>query len=451
MATTFTTGWVVRTGEVEWTTLQHKKGGTETVGTRRAAFDPAAGFKPLIKEARGALALALPAHQVLTRVVELPTTDPVEMQGMVDLQVDKFSPFPLEQMTVGFEVLEQKEGHARVLIAAVQRDVILAASAPFVEAGLFPTRVDVSALGWWHLLKTGGRISEEGRQVTLILDAGEVELIISEKGVPLVFRSLGPVQEWTAEPVREMVAEVAYSLTVVETERGHTSAPGMTVWHRGDEPPPALAEGLRQEIGAVVAVHSLDGLSSLSEGLALRAERAGFAPLNLVPAGWQDDAATRRFIRKLLLAVAVFWAVWLAGVGVFATVLHVRRSQLAVARADAEKLEKPATVVRELKEKIATFQQYADRTHSALEYLREISELLPEGVDINSFLYKKGVTVTVRGECAAPEPIYSFFEALQKSPLFVGVKPEGISSKNTPAGMRSQFSVNTVLPGGKQP
>ena len=52
------------------------------------------------------------------RAVALPTLVESEIKGMVDLQVDKFAPFPLEHMVVGLETLEQKEGSTRVLVAA---------------------------------------------------------------------------------------------------------------------------------------------------------------------------------------------------------------------------------------------------------------------------------------------------------------------------------------------
>jgi Tfp pilus assembly protein PilN len=117
-------------------------------------------------------------------------------------------------------------------------------------------------------------------------------------------------------------------------------------------------------------------------------------------------------------------------------------------KASVALLEQSATKVRELKERITSFEQYADRSRSALECLREISALLPEGVDLSSFSYKKGSSLSLRGECGSPEPIYSYVQALQQCPLFTEVKTEGVRSKMTQGGaQKSEFSLTATLPG----
>ena len=154
------------------------------------------------------------------RVVDLPTSDPAEMAGMVELQVDKFSPFPVEHMAVAFELLSQKETSSRVLIATVQREIVENLGAAFREAGILPHWIDVEVMGWWTLLKEQGELPETGRTVLLILDGNGAELIICEDGIPVVIRSLGTAAGVSEDEFyAELADEIGYTLTTLEAEQ----------------------------------------------------------------------------------------------------------------------------------------------------------------------------------------------------------------------------------------
>src|SRR2546421_6240685 len=47
----------------------------------------------------------LPADKVFLRVVQIPKSDPAEMQAMLELQLEKLSPLPVAQVVWGFELL----------------------------------------------------------------------------------------------------------------------------------------------------------------------------------------------------------------------------------------------------------------------------------------------------------------------------------------------------------
>jgi hypothetical protein len=52
----------------------------------------------------------LPAEQVFLRVVHLPKCEPVELRPMVELQLEKLSPLPVNQIVWNFEVVPQAAG-----------------------------------------------------------------------------------------------------------------------------------------------------------------------------------------------------------------------------------------------------------------------------------------------------------------------------------------------------
>ena len=416
------------------------------------------------------LCAGLPSDKTLMRVVDLPTSDPAEMKGMVDLQVDKFSPFPVEHMAVALEVLSQKEKTSRVLIVAIQREIVETFGQALGQAGLLPRWIDVQVMGWWYLLKEQGEIPEKGRNVILLLEKTGTELIVCQDGIPVVFRSLGSGQGLSEEDFfSELADETAYTLTTLEAERGAADGVKLGLWYGAVKAPPklvvpdavplkapppaggppaALVEKLREACGIEVDSRSLDSLPPLTEGLARRTAAKGDTALNLAPPEWRTQEHGRRTKKSLLIASVAFLVVWLAGVSGFIGGLKVQESRRDQLKSSVAVLEKSAAKVKELKDKITSFEQYADRSRSALECLREISALLPQGVELSSFSYKKGASLSLRGECATPEPIYSYVQALQQSPLFTEVKTEGVRSKMGQSGVqKSEFSLTASLPG----
>ena len=457
MALAWITGICIQPNRLEWTVLRRAKEAWELADQGQAELPAAEGapegltaaaLKPYLRHFKGRIAVALPAERVLLRMALLPSTDEVELRGMTELQTDKFSPFPVETVAAGAEVLEAAGTSSLVAMAVVRRDDVEGLGRVLQEAGMLPDVVDVEPLGWWWLLKQSGRIPALGSQIILRAAAQGLDLVVARDGAPLLFRSLPlrPAADsgWTGE----CAEEVADSLTTLETEWGGTGAPTLHVFHEtgvSADCVPALQKALGLE---AAFAHPLAELPTVSEGVARRAiQPARPLAMDLAPEAWRAADAARQTRRRLLRAATIFLAVWLAGIGLFMTLLNVQRGRLARLQAQVEAMEGPALEIRRLRAKVVEFSQYADRRHSALECLRIVSGSLPDGMELTSFIYRKGNALSLRGEADAPEKVYAFMQALEQTTQFPEVKSEGISTRNTPQGSRSQYAVTIRLPG----
>ena len=126
MATSWITGVCLRQNRLEWTTLRRTKEAWEIAGQGREDWPPADGdagwisaaaIKPHLKRLKGRISVALPTDRALLRVALLPSTDAAELRGMAELQTDKFSPFPVETVAAGAEVLEAAGSSSLVALA----------------------------------------------------------------------------------------------------------------------------------------------------------------------------------------------------------------------------------------------------------------------------------------------------------------------------------------------
>ncbi|MCS6771733.1 MAG: PilN domain-containing protein [Kiritimatiellae bacterium] len=452
MADVFITGVFVEADAVEWTTLRRRKGQIEVAEHRRLALptdNDAARQSALgaaIRGMKGPIAVALPTEKALLRAIRLPTIDLAEIRDMAALQVDKFSPFPAEHMAIGQEVVAQDQTSSLVVVAAALNEHVEACAETFRRAARLPRDLDISVFGWWRLLRQEGHLPEDGWALILLAEGPRTELLAIQRGAPIIIRSLGPIS--AADPASsalEFAEEIAYTVTLLESEWGLPAPERLELW-RKTSVPASFVDTLSGALPFRVEPRILDTLPPLSEGIARRALERGPHVLDLAPSAWKAAIASKRLRRNLAVAACVMIAIWLGAVGSVAAALKIRQGRLAAAQAELAEMRAPARAVEQLKEQVRSLERYMDPRYSPLECLREISERLPAGVDLTAFTYKKFGQISLRGEADQSDPIYEFFSQLEKSTLFPSVKPEGITQQQRGGKNRSQFKVTIELP-----
>lgn len=89
--------------------------------------------------------LALPCQAVIIERHKLPSTDGAELAEMLQLQLEKTLPYPLDDVSHGFEVLGQTENESTVLTVATSRAQLDELCAPLRDMGRIPGRITLQA------------------------------------------------------------------------------------------------------------------------------------------------------------------------------------------------------------------------------------------------------------------------------------------------------------------
>jgi len=448
---------VVYTGEMaEWATVRRGKGGVEVLTSGSVRLRPERGegadgdseqtpsdtMRIALHGAGRSLVVGLPLSQLLLRVIELPAVEDDELPEMVELQVDKFSPFPVDQMVVSHEVIRRSEDDCSVLVAAVKRSVVDDMGQLLAGAGLVSSRVDASVMGWWHALTRGDYLEKEGRETLIRVDRLSVEMIVQYDGIPRSFSFIGEGVDFSSEEeATEVADEIAHALMTLEMEHGKSSRNVITVWCDGDEPQ-AFVSALEQASGCDVRVRSLSLLPGLAGSLATR-EESGCASLNLTPAAWLDAVRSKGFRKRTWLSAAAVLALWVLLVGGGLGSLVYQRIRLDGLQQKDEQLLPAANEVRTMRRKAEMVSSYMNHTNSALECLREVSRLLPQGIDLTEFTYRKEDSVAIVGEAKSGQLVLKFNEKLNKSIVFAEVIP---GSRNITKKRRHRFRFDLRLP-----
>lgn len=439
------TGLRICSNFMEWTTLRESKNGIEMLdsGNVELAVEngeskEAPNREEQIKQhcsriKKSSVAVAIAPDKMLMRVTQLPASDPVEITNMVQLQVDAFSPFPDERMSVSHEVLSAGDAGTRVLIGVAQKELIESTGAILKSAGLDVQRIDAEIMAWWQLFSVQPGIPEEGRCLILVSEPCGGAWLVVEKREPLAFRAISPAGGLSAdEYAKEIAGDAGNFILSIDLEQGSVPLAGIEIWSREIDAG-ILAGALKNEFQHEVEIKSLDTLRPMSEGLARRFLGTVLSPsltrikngqpvLDLVPQPWRSTVIAQRVRRRLLMATVGVLTLWLLAMIAFFGVYQFQKYRLEKLEERLQMLKEPEQEVIQMQNKVKSFEQYLERKNSALECLREISRPLPKDILLTSFKFAKGRSAVIRGEALQVNAIYDYKKELDKSLFFAEIE-----------------------------
>lgn len=386
------------------------------------------------RRSRERVVAAIRAADAWCHVLTLPTTDAEELAQMVRLQLDDLSPLPPEETVFGFRPLGQNGTDSRVLVALAPKSVSDQQVADLEAAGQSAEIVSVDAIALFHALLRRQLLPNDDRLHLFVQrDADTTALIAHRNGQPLLMRSL-----LTTDPATVM-AEIAHTRFALALEHPDAAAGEIVLAGPG-------ATEIAGQCSEPVRVLDAGDLPPLEEALREDAATESARHFNLLSDEWRQrrhrGQVRRRLIRGLLV-IAALYALALAAYAAASVRQSWRLSQLAD---QIRALQPQFSEAWQARQALQTLEARLDTQQTALEVLREITLLLPENVRLTNFSFKKGQSVTLRGETTSAALASEFIGRLERCPLFSAAKT--VSMPSTPEGLTKFEVVCTLKPVG---
>jgi Tfp pilus assembly protein PilN len=185
----------------------------------------------------------------------------------------------------------------------------------------------------------------------------------------------------------------------------------------------------------------------LAEGLLRRAESRTASTMNLAPKAWQETETARRTRRRIIASSLLVAGIWLFGMAILFGGIQIQKQQLSSIENELVELKGPSEKVRAIRDRTQDLLKYMDRSRSGLECLREISDRLPPGIELKSFIYYKSKSLEMTGQAETYSLIADFKKDLEKSELFSAT--ELPRTRHIPQG--EEFKIVCTIPGGEKP
>ncbi|PYL00419.1 MAG: hypothetical protein DME19_05180, partial [Verrucomicrobia bacterium] len=354
----------------------------------------------------------LPTEQVFLRVVHLPKCEPDELRSMVELQLEKLSPFPANQIVWSLEIVPGSSGELQTVIVIVaERSLVEDFLGKLESAGYLADRLELPFLhqllttpidgdGVWIYLQPaeartlclsawwcGGVLQ---RVNLLNLPAGEAGASVFGARLNQIAWA-GEIEGWLAAPPRwRLVAEQAVA----------------SVWES------ALRQWANEPIELVPPL-TVPALAALTAQRAARSE----SKANLLPAEFSTRYQQQFIDRLWMRGLAGLAVVYVFGVLIYLGALHVFKYQAGKVQNQVAALSGAYTNALQLKERVRILQEQVNLKFAALDCWKVASELLPPELTLTSFNFSKGDRILLRGNAHdEDEPkITEYNEAMSKA------------------------------------
>jgi hypothetical protein len=363
----------------------------------------------------------LPSENVFLRVVELPAANADETFSMVELQLEKLSPFPVTQIvwTMHYLGTHQSPPKADGTVESLQTVIVVIASRAVVEefmgrlerdgflsdrleapmldqleavapkedsVWLFPTTIggqNAALVAWWFggawrnlsfvtLPPAGDRAGELKTQLGLLAMAGEVEGWLTSHA------------EW------HLVADPVNATEWEQLLRAALNEPVRVI------PPPSPAE---------LAGRSASRAAASTVKAQLQPEEYS--------ARYREQFSERLWLHALGYAgvvyavVVIFWLSMGAWVGFQARGVESQVAALGGAYTNAI----------QLKAKLGVLQERSQLKFAALDSMEQVAETIPAALTLRRWSFAEGSRLSLSGEVAADDTqkLIDFYDALRKA------------------------------------
>jgi hypothetical protein len=330
--------------------------------------------------------LGLPVSSVIAQRFRLPSVDPVEFPEMIRLQIEKSLPFPVDEVTSDFEVIEQGESESVVSAIAISNERLADVASPLLDRGYIPRQVTVYAA------QRASTYAPKGNALLIYPEGETLVYAMTENGKLSLARAI----QGNGDQLQLELPQLRLSAELQGIDASY---------------PNVLLDETCHEMR-----HTVEGiLASPTEIVGIELPPAP-VKLNLLPESWRR--------RRLQLMRQVGWRkrlLWIGGAYIGAIVLlfaylGLLRLQLgAFDRRIAH--DAPQTeFVRETEAKWKALAPAIDPHYYPVEILQHLFESLPSA-DVRITAYNQSARqISVDGEANTAALAYDLIDKIKKNP-----------------------------------
>ena len=227
-----------------------------------------------------AVRLAIPCQAALLERLTLPATDREELAGMLQLQLEKTLPYPVDEVSSDFEVIHSAENESTLLSVAAHSGQLDEICQPLRDISRLPQKITLFAM---HV---AAACPVDETVLAIYAEQGQFVLAICEQG------KLSWAQTVSSLDDAVLLSELPQMMLSAEMEGVPTKFTGI----RLDQELARLQGPLQAHFDVTVQLIALEELP----------EPAG----NLVPSAWKEDTRrlqqSERLKQRLLLAAVLY-------------------------------------------------------------------------------------------------------------------------------------------------
>jgi type IV pilus assembly protein PilM len=413
--------------------------------------------------------LTIPRSEVLTTELDLPIGNESETVKMLELQVERDLPVPVDSVYSDYFILSKTElGDQKIMVVSARKELIEFYRNTVKQAGLHLDRIELSslslnraiqynnpALDSWLVVNIGYSTMElmvtDNKNVTYSRSAsfgiktlsdvrlrdnkvvsGIAESIDLDTLQKLDF--LNPTDPIATNWINQLVFELKRSLESYALEYNQPS-PKQIIFYGGGSCLIGLMQALEKRLGITVRCFDTRVMGSDPDKFGIKAEQAiiAAAAIGLV---LPEEVSTQysNLNHPRLFAVVPFkfpvqFRQIAIGVGTIIAIIFILLSALYQKQRHLGRLQAEYTIYRPLvmqSEQINTntnaIRSWKQESTSTLEILQALSNLWPDDAYLQVMTYDRTKDITISGLASSNQAVAKLLKQLNDSNQFIGIK-----------------------------
>ncbi len=409
-------------------------------------------FKELGLSKEGVI-IYIPRNLVTIRILELPSTDPREINDMVNLQVSKQTPYSKEEIFSTHKILDSgREGYTKVMLVIARRNIVTERVATLQSAGIDVGKVAVSTEGvynWFTIAYMQEASSDTFlSDIILDVDSNYSDFIVIRKKELVFTRSIligaNQLLEEFDKWQDKFIEEVKHSLELYQSEEKGVKAVKIFLSGAGKnikDLANLLSARLDVPVEPAVEVKNMrlkDGINVLQDpnfnfisvsalfGIAIKHKEIS---LDLTPPELRIQINMAEKSRQLLIMGILFTSIVMVSSLFILTSIYSKNSYLSELKDKIAKIEKDATAVEKMRLRINMVEKRLNAKAASINILNEIYKLTPKEMYLTSINIEEKNKTILRGRANAMSDVFKYVTTLEASDLFDNVSATYTSTK----------------------
>ena len=394
----------------------------------------------------GTVLVANPSHLTTTRLFTLPSTDPVEIRDIIELQAEKHTPYAKEEILTDFRVLEtDPSGYSRVLLILSHQDIVHRALRLLEGMGWVLERVGFELDGLTNWLQLAQPEAGDGVILVAEMDAETTTLAAVKQGKPYFHRSLAMGLSFLAahpdDGVAKLCDEFQRSIEAFEAEGFNMPITGIVLTGQAERVP-ELKERLQQTLELPTSALSAFAPAEAPEDAGSSGERlsqvafASLLGLALKPSETDLTPKALKLHRSFEARAKALVTLGGQAIGILLLV-----SCLIVAKAirneryytrlfhEDQMLSGQVHVMESSIDEIKLVQDWLDRRNRLLEAVAEMNKRTPDTIQWASITYTADGQLILKGVSEEIPKVYDFAGELRSSGQFASVEARKVTKR----------------------
>lgn len=396
------------------------------------------------------LIISFSRNAVTLRNLRIPSSNPTEIDDMIKLHVGRQVPYAKEEIVSGYRIIgKDTMGYSKVMLAIVHRESIRKIFRVLEKCSLYTDRVELSSdgiLSWLCKSIKMPDVKTSEAFIILDIDSNFSDFIVSTYENILFSRVIAQGCEQLADESKwpKFIGEMKQTIVISQGEEV-VQKPSKIYVSGAVEDMKKLSSKIEVEFNLPVEVveplahlplakdvvkkppdllKNCSFSSLLGLGLDSTKKKINF----VLP-----EAQIRKTLRErtrdvIFLGSGIMYLIFVV-CGIYGEKVHNRQAYLNLLDDSYKKIAAESQDLDQKTERMKRIKSKLDTRFVALNYLFEVSKLLPAEIVITSISFQRDDRVDLKGRALEMSDVFKFITTLENSPLFKGIQTRYTTKK----------------------